>query len=631
MKVRFVDKEFSKTLFKEYDSVESFIEDAILKEYDLFLVDDDRCLKHTKYVYENIDLLRLLLRKQVVMFYQPIFSNKDGFVYAYEALLRVKYQEKYISPKTVFDIAKEIGIGYLLDAICREQAITQYKQKGLKLFVNINPNSSNSGFFKRGFTLDIALKNGLKPENIVLEITESEKFEDIKMLKEMLDYYKSAGFSIAFDDFGTGYNSLNILSQIEPDYIKFPIELIKGISRSRLKWQIVRGIMDMAIKNGIKTIAEGVENKDDLQTILELGIDYSQGFLLGMPEDSQELPKEGIMLLRNIIIQRKLSSIKDRYGITKEDLEAVEIIKGAPEIKRLIDMLKRNNLNWLYLEDFDVLINEGCIRKILNTISENLFYYKPIDYFFEHLDCHYKKPEKIDIQDNILHAYHMSVEKHLDVMLVKNHQGILGVLTKAKILERLFDTFYKITLYTNPLTGLPGNVMIEKEIESLIEQKANAYVVHIDISNFKPFNDAYGFLAGDMMIKKLAQTLQAFAFRYDAFVGHIGGDDFVVIFKDVQNIEEVVNKLYNEAEEALKELYQEEDVKNGYFVSKDREGNVKRFPIAKITLAAANTLNYKSSQEIAKKLAELKKESKKLLKPVVEEALSEFPVDESVV
>jgi diguanylate cyclase (GGDEF)-like protein len=630
MKVVFFDKELSKSSVKIYENIEDLIEDDVLKGYEYFLIENSKCLKSTKYITDNIEILRMLINKQIVMFYQPIFSNKDGFVYAYEALMRIRYNNKYIYPKAVFDIAKEIGVEYMLDAACREQAILQYKLNNLKLFININPNSSNSGFFKRGFTLNVVLQSNLKPENVVLEITESEKFEDIETLKEIIEYYKSIGFSIAFDDFGTGYNSLNILSQIEPDYIKFPIELIKGISRSKVKWQIVRGIMDMAIKNGIKTIAEGVENKEDLETILELGIDYSQGFLVGLPSESQELPKEGIKLLRSIILQKKLNSIKDRYSINKEDLESIKSIKGKPDIKYLIELLKKNDTSWLYLEDFDILINENCIKRILNTLSENLFYYKSIDYFFEHIDCHYQNPTKIDIQDNILHAYNITIENNLEAIIIKSRQSILGVLTKAKILERLFDTFYKITLYANPLTGLPGNVMIDKEIENTIEQKLNAYVVYIDISNFKPFNDAYGFLAGDMMIKKLAQTLQSFAFNYDAFVGHIGGDDFVVIFKNLKNKDEVINNLYKEASDAIKELYKEEDVKNGYFVSKDREGNVKKFPIAKITLAAVNVLNYKSSQEIAKRLAELKKESKNLLKPVIEES-SEMLVSQTTV
>ena len=103
-------------------------------------------------------------------------------------------------------------------------------------------------------------------------------------------------------------------------------------------------------------------------------------------------------------------------------------------------------------------------------------------------------------------------------------------------------------------------------------------------------------------------------------MGHIGGDDFAVIFKNLKDIKQVLEMLYQEAQEALKELYKEEDIKRGYFVSKDREGNIKEFPIATISMAAASTLKYKSSQEISKRLAELKKESKKLLKPVIEES-----------
>jgi FOG: EAL domain len=68
------------------------------------------------------------------MFYQPIFSNKDGFVYVYEALFRVKNGDFYIYPKELFSIAKEMGIDYKLDAICREQAIAQYQQKRFKAF-----------------------------------------------------------------------------------------------------------------------------------------------------------------------------------------------------------------------------------------------------------------------------------------------------------------------------------------------------------------------------------------------------------------------------------------------------------------------------------------------------------------
>ncbi len=619
MKVRFVHKDFSGAEVAEFNSLKDFIESEKLKDYAYFIMEDKDCFRPTKIVYENEELLKLILQKQITMFYQPIFSNKNGFVYAFEALLRVKAKDRYIYPKEVFDLVHKIGIGNLVDAICREQAIMQYKQKKLKLFININQNSTNANIFKRGYTLKLAIENGFNPEDIVLEITESEKIEDVESLKDIIHYYKNLGFSVAFDDFGTGYNSLKILSQIEPDYIKFPIELINGMSRSKLKWQIVRGIMDMAIKSGIKTIAEGVEKKEDLEAVLELGIDYTQGFLLGLPTEAQDIPKDGIVLLKTTINEKKLNSISDRYKINKEDYEPVEVLEEISDTKSFIEYLKKSTSRWLYIKPMDILVNENCAKRILNAFQENLFYYKDLDYLFENIDCHYKKPMSIDVKDNMLHSYYVISEKHMDVLLVKYNDEVLGVLSKSKILERLFDTFYKMTLYTNPLTGLPGNVLIEKEIDDLISQNVESYVVYIDISNFKPFNDAYGFLAGDMMIKKLAHTLQNFASSYDAFIGHVGGDDFVVIFKNLQNPKEVIENLYKEASEALKELYSEQDIQNGYFVSKDREGNIKKFPIAKITLAAVSTKNYKSSQDISKRAAELKKESKTYLMPIIED------------
>ncbi len=616
MMVKFISKDFSSIENADYSSFEELIESTLLSKYDYFMM--DTCLIPTELILGNIELLKLLFKRQIDMFYQPIFSNKTGFVYGFEALLRIKDNNNKYSPKVVFDITKRISLDFYVDALCREEAIARYRQNKLKLFININPNFIKSELYKKGTTLKLVLENDIDPKNIVLEITESEKADDISMLEDAIGYYKSCGFSIAFDDFGTGYSSLELISKIQPDYIKFPIELVKGISRSKLKWQIVRGILDMAIKNGIKTIAEGIENKDDLETIISLSVDYSQGFLLGRPSMSQDIPKEGIMLLKTSINNLKLNSVKDRYKIDTHDLEDAYIYNGN-DTKELIDIIKHTKNNWIYLTQYNSLIEENCIRQILGVVQENLFYYKDIDYILEKLDCHYQNLDAIDIHDNLLHIYYLTSENNKNIFIVKNKNKVMGVLKKEKVLQKLFDAFYKMTLYTNPLTGLPGNVLIEKEIDDILEQKIEAYIVYIDISNFKPFNDAYGFLAGDMMIKKLAEILQIFSSDHDSFVGHIGGDDFVVIFKSLKNPEEVINSLFELISEALKEFYSEEDVKIGYFISKDREGNTRQFPIAKTSLAAVYALNYATSQEISKKAAELKKESKQKLKPIIEE------------
>lgn len=616
MMVRLVKKDFSYSEKIYFDRFEDFIENPLLKEFEYF-ISEKNCLIPTELVHKNKELLKLLFTKKIDIHYQPIFSNKTGFIYGFEALLRVNNGDIQYPPKIVFDLVKSISMEAYLDNLCKETAMIKFKQPNLKLFININPNFLKSELYKKGSTLKLALENGLNPKNIVLEITESEKIQDLNALEDAIKYYTSLGFSIAFDDFGTGYSSLELLSKVQPHYIKIPMELVNGVSRSKLKWQIIRGVLDMAVKNGIKTIAEGIENKDDLEAIISLNVDFSQGFLLGKPSNSQEIPKEGIMILRTSINNIKLNSVKDRYKIDIADLESVEIY-DKDNVKELFDIIKHNKLKWIYLSKYNTLIEENCIKKVLDIFQENLFYYKDIDYLLEKLDCHYKNLQSIDIQDNLLHIYYIISDKNENVFIVKNKDKIIGVLRKETVLQKLFDIFYKMTLYTNPLTGLPGNVLIEKEIEDILEQKIDAYVVYIDISNFKPFNDAYGFLAGDMMIKKLAETLQIFSSSYDSFVGHIGGDDFVVIFKNLKNPEETINKLYYTISEILKEFYTEEDIKRGYFISKDREGNTKQFPIAKVSLAAINTINYSSSQDISRKAAELKKESKKTIKPIIE-------------
>lgn len=615
MIIRFVDKDFYKSEVLEFKDFEQFIESQKLKEYEYFL-SNKNCVIPTSIVQDNIDILRLLFKRQITMFYQPIFSNKTGFVYGFEALLRVKYENSYICPKSIFDITKKIGLEKYVDIICREQAVAQYKQIKSKLFINVNADSFNGELYKKGNTINLILNSGLEPSCIVLEITESEK-ADINAVKDAIEYYTSLGFSIALDDFGTGYNSLEMISRVQPQYIKLPMELINGISRSKLKWQIVRSVMDMAIKNGIKTIAEGIENKDDLETVIGLNIDYSQGFLLGKPSEDQSIPKDGIMTLRSVINSIKLNSIKDRYKIDIKDLESIDVFNNL-STKEFLDLAKQTKAQWIYLKDKDILINETCIKSILKATQENLFYYKDIDYLFSHIDCHYLNNLTLDIYDNLLHAYYMIAEQKVKLFIVKNQENIIGVLRREAILERLFDTFYKMTLYTNPLTGLPGNILIEKEIEDLLGQKIEAYVVYIDISNFKPFNDAYGFLAGDMMIKKVAEVLQMFSNDYDSFVGHIGGDDFVVIFKHLEEPEKTIGNLYTVITKSLESFYSDEDLKNGYFVSKDREGNIKQFPIAKITLGAVYIPHYDNSKDISRKAAELKKESKRYMQPVIE-------------
>jgi len=185
------------------------------------------------------------------------------------------------------------------------------------------------------------------------------------------------------------------------------------------------------------------------------------------------------------------------------------------------------------------------------------------------------------------------------------------LLTKVKnILDRK-----KKSIDVNPLTGLPGNLFIQENIENKIKKKIRFSLLYIDLSNFKSFNDKYGFATGDKIIEFTAKLLQNIIKKFGVnsdFVGHIGGDDFIVITENSDTVVFAEN-IISEFDEGIKKFYNEQDLKNGYIISTDRNDNIQKFPIMTISISiittdVSNLLNF---EEISKRAAELKKLAKK--------------------
>ncbi|MCR4663055.1 MAG: response regulator [Endomicrobiaceae bacterium] len=185
------------------------------------------------------------------------------------------------------------------------------------------------------------------------------------------------------------------------------------------------------------------------------------------------------------------------------------------------------------------------------------------------------------------------------------------LLTKVKnILDRK-----RKSMEVNPLTSLPGNLSIQENIEKRIANKTYFSLLYIDLNNFKSFNDKYGFYVGDKIIKFTADLLQDIIKKYGMlsdFVGHIGGDDFVIITESGNSIT-LAENIIDEFDKGVKQFYNEEDRKNGFIVSTDRNDNIQKFPIMTISIAIISTdvAHLTHFAEISKRASELKKLAKK--------------------
>lgn len=198
-----------------------------------------------------------------------------------------------------------------------------------------------------------------------------------------------------------------------------------------------------------------------------------------------------------------------------------------------------------------------------------------------------------------------------------NSNDEIGALAKAfaKMMEKL-KVLEAVSLDASPLTGLPGNLAIEREVKKRLLNGQHFALCHVDLDNFKPFVDKYGYAWGSEVIKEIANILQNRikpSANEDVFIGHIGGDDFVIIAA-VEEAERICRLLVQSFAPNLNSFYSEEDRQRGYIISKDRKGKEGRFPLITVTIAMVTSMDKKFQDplDMAKTAAELKEYGKTL-------------------
>ena len=162
----------------------------------------------------------------------------------------------------------------------------------------------------------------------------------------------------------------------------------------------------------------------------------------------------------------------------------------------------------------------------------------------------------------------------------------------------------------SPLTGLPGNVQIHAELKKRISNRENFSVLYLDLDNFKAYNDVYGFLKGDEIIKYTADTIVRCVHNYiheGAFVGHIGGDDFIAIVP-ILNCDEICKNIIASFDAHVTKFFTEEDVETGYIEVANRKGIIEQFPITSISIGVVvvDKGRFKNTLEIGEVAAQVK-------------------------
>lgn len=198
--------------------------------------------------------------------------------------------------------------------------------------------------------------------------------------------------------------------------------------------------------------------------------------------------------------------------------------------------------------------------------------------------------------------------------IIVNEEGhYMGTGNGHTLLREVTNLQIHAARYANPLTLLPGNVPINAHIDRLLKNAQPFVACYCDLDNFKPFNDAYGYRRGDELLQFIGHLLSTVAISEQDFIGHIGGDDFILLFQS-NNWEELCRNALETITKVIPDFYDSKDVKIGGIHVEDRRGNKNFFPFGSMSIGAVNVLPelFNSHHEVAGAMSVAKKQAKKV-------------------
>ncbi len=571
---------------------------------------------------ENRELKMILRNELITPVYQPIVNLKSGKIFAYEALSRGPKTSCLHMPDRLFASAAREHCLQQLECLCHKLAIRHVMDilGGKKLFLNINARSVYDENFHARTNEKFLQRYHLTAKDIVFEISEKETINNYKTFCSILKSYQFQGYKIAIDDVGAGYNGLNFLAQISPQFIKLDIGLVKDIDKNHMKKSIVRALISFAQTNNIKIIAEGIEKEEELIVLIELGIDYGQGFFLGRPQPAlEDIPADIVHLIQETHKEKEKSRINTLRNTNIGEIAARQIA-FSPETPGhiIIDYLRsmQEPLDVIIVEDNQPvgILNHNIFYQQLTTIyGMSVYSNRPIRLLMNH------NPLVVDYTESIEEASQQALNRQThhtyDAIIVVKDNKYYGTVTIKKLLEITTKLEVNQALHANPLTGLPGNNVIESTMAYYLNNFRPFAVVYIDIDNFKVYNDIYGFEAGDNVLIAVARLLRDTLTKYieQFFLGHIGGDDFIA-FIPVEEIQTVCQIIINEFDTQIKNFYSVEHQQQKYIIAQDRNGQVEKFPLMTVSLAVVSikAKDGLTSTLLASKAAAIKKKCKSI-------------------
>lgn len=235
--------------------------------------------------FKHAELVSIILEHQFSSHMQPIVDASEQII-GYEFLLRPAENGKSFSSYELFEVARETGLHSFLDRLARITAIETsalFLPHGVKRFVNFLPSSIYNPEYCLTHTFEAIERLSLDPKDFVFEVVETEQIHHMPILQQIFEVYRSRGMSVALDDVGAGYSTIELMNRLEPDFVKIDRSLIDRCDQDSTKQEKILHIVEMSSRFGGQVLAEGIERMEEFEFCRSIGIELAQGYYFGKP------------------------------------------------------------------------------------------------------------------------------------------------------------------------------------------------------------------------------------------------------------------------------------------------------------------------------------------------------------